>query len=418
MNRFDLDALETVGVPDLWPDVLRRSAGPGAGTVEPSGVVRHRPWPMLAAAACALVVAAVGAVAVVANRDDGGAGVSTEGSTVPSSGGPASSPPAASTPIVCADGGLDPGSVPESATPEPLPADEQTRPGQQAIAWTDGEIRVELLAPAHMYIDFVGERTEPVGETGVLWFRDDDTTHLLDATGFAASCSRYELTARGGTEDERRDLLLSVAGGLEWEASRGVSDCGPLSAETIQRAEGPTVAAVLTDLELAGISLETGLADPVTRWSVGPDGRCRIDVMLPDGLPVRITVSGQDGTYGIDQVAGFSAPFGVAATAEDIENSEDGEPWVEPAASYTSRLDGRAFQVDLDYWCVDCAEAELAVVVPGDDITATTTVTQQATFTGELPSTPTPGASRIEVVLYRTADGVVRGVLACIEPSP
>lgn len=104
--------------------------------------------------------------------------------------------------------------------PEPLDPAEEMAPEHQVWSWTEGDIDVELLVPSRLYRDFVGERTEEIGD-GLVWFRDDGATHYLGTTGIEAPCDCYELKAVGGTEADRRDLLLDLADDLRWDRSLG-----------------------------------------------------------------------------------------------------------------------------------------------------------------------------------------------------
>lgn len=73
--------------------------------------------------------------------------------------------------------------------------------------------------------------------------------------------------------------------------------------------------------------------------------------------------------------------------------------------------------VDLDYWCDDCAEATLTISYPEQDITESVTVSRKSTFALVLPSPPPRDPSGLQVIVYRTAAGDVRGVFADVEPA-
>ena len=89
--------------------------------------------------------------------------------------------------------------------------------------------------------------------------------------------------SRGGTEAERRRLLLSIASGFEFDPSLGAVDCGPLSEAPLHTTEGANAMAAVRDVEPGDLFLSPqsfGAPPMHTRT----DGRCEIRVATRGGL--------------------------------------------------------------------------------------------------------------------------------------
>jgi hypothetical protein len=382
VSDLDFDALDAVDPPDQWPDILRRAE-------QPTKVAHKRRSLFVPVAAIAAAVVAVAGLVAVVTWPDSPHDPVVDGTPRPSA---AIGPDA---PFVCVNGELRHGGVPKGAVPLPSVSAETVQPEQQAWSWNESGHLVELLLPAHTYIDFVGERTEQIGDDGVLWYREDET-RLLGSTGLGGDCARYELTATGGTEADRTDLLRRDAGLFKWDAGRGLADCGPLSDPAIQISEGPQALVAVTDLQVTELPLEPVANRPGSRRA---DGRCTITALTRGGLQLEVTVSGNDGeSYGFDRIDGFA----------------DG---ADPLASWSGRRSGRRIEVSMDYWCDDCVEATLTVGYPEQDMTESVTITAPGGFALELPELPPVNPRGYQVIVYRAANGDVRGVFADSEPA-
>jgi hypothetical protein len=260
---------------------------------------------------------------------------------------------------------------------------------------------MELLLPGLAYIDFVGEPTEEVADPpGMLLLRPEET-RFLGRTGFVGPCDRFELAAAGGSEADRRELLLSTAKGFAFDPSLGVTDCGPLSDASLKEVRGDNAMAAISTLEPGGLFLSplVGGGGP-TDLRIRPDGRCDVVVESAGGIKPTVIVSGDEGTYGLDTVRGF-APDGL-----DINSS--GTVQLDPSASV--KVNGTAFSVAVDYWCGDCARAVMTLHYPGDDITATAELDGPGAFTGDLPIASTPGSYGWITIVWSSGVGDGRGV--------
>ena len=163
---------------------------------------------------------------------------------------------------------------------------------------------MEVLLPGFDYIDFVGTPTEQVADPPGMLLLGLDSTNFLGSTGFVGPCDSFELKSRGGSEAERRRLLLSTASGFEFDPSLGAVDCGPLSEAPLHTTAGPNAMAAVRDVKPGDLFLSPRFFGGAPPMRTRPDGRCEIRVATRGGLRPTATISGRDGTYGLDAVRG------------------------------------------------------------------------------------------------------------------
>lgn len=403
MSRGPFDALDDVPAPDQWDEITRR--GRDLPPVpEPLAVTRGRGrGPLLA-------VAGLAAAALVHVDLDPSTSAGDDRTTTSEPGDTAAD--TATDPVVCAEGGVDLSSIPDEARWVPYPGEVQSpRPvGQRVLAWQDGEVQVRLHVPAAAADVGPSLPTTDIGDDRVLWQGDDATTHLAGPTpwGDAGGCGQFRLSSRGGTGEERTAAVEGAAEDLRWDPGAGLVDCGTPSTTPVQVAEGPSAASLLTELDGTGVELQPA-EGTFARPAVQPDGHCELVVELDGGLVVTLVASGRDGAYALDRVIGMTAPTSSPGGTE--------EPAPTLATSLQRQPGETRFTVDGGYWCDDCARAELRLHYPDDDIRATATITGPEPFTGDLPRLPSPDAHPVQTVVYRAADGTVRGLFAIVLPG-
>ena len=350
-------------------------------------------------AVAVLAAAAVG-VGVTRWTEDDAAVVANDPPSTDARGTVTTSGAAPATTLVCADGGLVAATVPSDAAITSSFYDDAD-PTFQVRSWpASDDVAMELFLPGFDYIDFVGTPTEQVADPpGMLLLLPDSTT-FIGSTGFVGPCDSFELKSRGGTEAERRRLLLSTASGFEFDPSLGAVDCGPLSEAPLHTTEGANAMAAVRDVEPGDLFLSPQFFGGTPPMHTRADGRCEIRVATRGGLRPTATISGRGGTYGLDAVRGF-APNG-------LDLNGNGMVQLDPSASVS--VQGTSFSVLVDYWCDDCAQATLTLHYPDDDLTATATTTAAGAFTGELPRPSTPGSYGWITIVWSAGNTDGRGV--------
>ena len=397
MSRFD--AIDDVPVPDQWDEINRRGHDRTSDEHRLLAPQVGRRRAVLVLAVAVLAVAALG-VGVLRWTDDDAAVVANDPPSTDARGPITTTGAAPATTLVCPDGGLVATTVPTDA-PTTSPFLGGADPYRQVRSWSGiGDIEIELLLPGFDYIDFVGTPTEQVTDPPGMLLLGMDSTNFIGSTGFAGPCESFELRARGGTEAERRRLLLSTVSGFEFDPSLGAVDCGPLSEAPLHTTEGPNAMAAVRDVEPGNLFLSPQFFGGAPPLQTRPDGRCEIRVATRGGLRPTATISGRGGTYALDAVRGF-APHG-------LDLNENGMVQLDPSASVS--VEGTSFSVLVDYWCDDCAQATLTLHYPDDDLTATATTTAAGAFTGELPRPSTPGSYGWITIVWSAGNTDGRGV--------
>ena len=259
-------------------------------------------------AVAVLAAAAVG-VGVTRWTEDDAAVVANDPPSTDARGTVTTSGAAPATTLLCPDGGLVATTVPSDAAITSSFYDDADASFQVRSWPASDDVAMELFLPGFDYIDFVGTPTEQVADPpGMLLLLPDSTT-FIGSTGFVGPCESFELKSRGGTEAERRRLLLSTASGFEFDPSLGAVDCGPLSEAPLHTTEGANAMAAVRDVEPGDLFLSPQFFGGTPPMHKRADGRCEIVVASRAGLRPTATISGRDGTYGLDAVRGF-APNG------------------------------------------------------------------------------------------------------------
>ena len=350
-------------------------------------------------AVAVLAAAAVG-VGVIRWTEDDAAVVANDPPSTDARGPLTTSGAAPATTLVCPDGGLVAATVPSDAATTSSFYDDADSTFQVRSWPASDDVAVELFLPGFDYIDFVGTPTEQVADPPGMLLLLPDSTSFLGSTGFVGPCDSFELKSRGGTEAERRRLLLSIASGFEFDPSLGAVDCGPLSEAPLHTTEGANAMAAVRDVEPGDLFLSPQFFGGTPPMHTRADGRCEIRVDTRGGLRPTATISGRGGTYGLDAVRGF-APNG-------LDLNENGMVQLDPDASVS--VQGTSFSVLVDYWCDACAQATLTLHYPDDDLTATATTTAAGAFTGELPRPSTPGSYGWITIVWSAGNADGRGV--------
>ena len=324
--------------------------------------------------AVAVLAAAGVGVGVIRWTEDDAAVVADHPPSTDPGGTVTTTGPAPATTLVCPDGGLSATTVPADAAITSSFFDD-VGAGRQVRSWSgNGDVEIEVLLPGFDYIDFVGTPTEQVADPPGMLLLLPDSTSFLGSTGFVGPCDRFELKSRGGTEAERRRLLLSTTSGFEFDPSLGAVDCGPLSEAPLHTTAGANTMAAVRDVDPGDVFLSPQVFGGTPPMHTRPGRRCEIRSPLGLGCGPGDHL-GRDGTYGLDAVRGF-APTASISTG-------NGMVQLDPSASVS--VQGTSFSVLVDYWCDDCAQATLTLHYPDDDLTATATITAAGAFTGELP---------------------------------
>ena len=397
MSRFD--AIDDVPVPDQWDEINRRGHD---RTSEERGLPAPPAGRRRAVVVIAVAVLAAAAVGVGVTRwtEDDAAVVANDPPSTDARGTVTTSGAAPATTLVCPDGGLVATTVPSDAAITSSFYDDADATFQVRSWQASDDVAMELFLPGFDYIDFVGTPTEQVTDPpGMLLLLPDSTT-FIGSTGFVGPCDSFELKSRGGTEAERRRLLLSTASGFEFDPSLGAVDCGPLSEAPLHTTEGANAMAAVRDVEPGDLFLSPQFFGGTPPMHKRADGRCEIRGRLPG----RVAAHGDD----LRTRRHLRPRRRPRVRPERPRLNGNGMIQLDPSASVS--VQGTSFSVLVDYWCDDCAHATLTLHYPDDDLTATATTTAAGAFSGELPRPSTPGSYGWITIVWSAGNADGRGV--------